>query len=532
MAKNLKDLEDDEQPVTIPDEESDVSDPVDMSEEPTVDAEVANPPEFGKPNLLSQEDYANKIHAPDKYGQAVERSPASEPTKEDTKVVPSFPSEEQVQKPASSLDRYKQFIDEYKRLQANRSNSDLIAGLAAAGGKIGQSMAGKYSGNFTPDAAGPNLIRQMGERPIQNFEQGLAVQGRGLQLQQEMNSNEPNSPQSIMVRNYLNKTIFKDNPLPNTVSATDAKMLLKTVGRPNQEKALQVSLVNQQTGEKTTGVWHPIQQMFTDLDGRPLNKDWIKDYRAQTFIDPKTNERTGFSAGTGKVTGPLTGPGVNAPIVGAPTDLNQPIDLNRSFLNAQQAKQVDHTRDKFIQEVRDDRNNLNSTDRVIAALTIGKEIGDLPREDQDQLNRAFGQKGHISDQQVNTILGKPDWKNRFANTLSIGMTGKLTDENRQFLLDTLKVIRDQNQQYIDNKSQIYTTNLYNDFKTAPNLQKYKFGPDSAKGLLGVEAARNPQINGPKQDPKIVEYAQDHYQGDYERAKNFLMTQRHYKPQEQ
>src|ERR1019366_9279375 len=164
-----------------------------------------------------------------------------------------------------------------------------------------------------------------------------------------------------------------------------------------------------------------------DTNGKPLDSnDWVRDYRAQSFIDPKTQERLSFNAGTGKVAGALTGPGVNAPIIGAPQG-NEQIQLNRSFLNGQQAKQVDHTRDKFIQEVKDDRNNLNSTDRVIAALQTGKELGDLTREEQDQLNRAFGQKGHISDQQIGVTLGRPDWKNRFTNAISIGTTGKFTD---------------------------------------------------------------------------------------------------------
>jgi len=455
-------------------------------------------------------------------------------------VVKSAPSKE-----ASQLDRYKNFMDEYKKLQNQRSKSDLVAGLMAAGGKIGQSMAGKYSGQFNPDLTGVKLVQQMGERPVSDFEQGQVVQQRGMALQQQMAANDPASPMSEAYRNYfVQRVLPKDKdgkpdssmfPNIDNYSASDVQNLLKTIGKPQQTKFQQLPMVNKKTGEKLEATFNPTTQAF-ESGGRPLDpQEWVRDYRAQSFVDPRTGERLGFNAGTGAVTGGLTGPGVSGPIVPEKKgDLTsqQPIQLNRSFLTAQQAKQVDTLRHQFVQEVKDDRNNLNSTDRVIAALEAGKELGDLPREEQDQLNRAFGQKGHISDAQIGVTLGKPDWKNRFTNAVSIGATGKLTDENRQFLLDTLKVIREQNQQYIDNKSQIYSNNLFNDLKTSPNLQKYKFGPDAARNLLGVEFARNPQIGGQvKQDPKIMQFAKDHYQGDYNKAKKTLVD-RGYKPQEQ
>lgn len=507
MAKDLKDLEDDEE---IPDDGSDSSD----------DTDSADPIEFGDPKLLSQEAYDEKIHAPDDLGHAVERKPASESEDDDTDK--EFRDSEAIAKdelkkkpepkedadglvpsaPKSNLDKYQEFINEYKRLQQNRQNSDLVAGLAAAGGKIGQSMAGKYSGNFTPDPAGPNLIRQMGERPVQDFEQGQVVQGRGMQLQGMMNSNDPNSAQSKLVRQYLNNSIFKNSPLPDNVSATDAASVMKMVGKPQATHLSQLPMVNQQTGEKTMATFNPTLGTFTDIAGKPLGDGWVRDYRAQSFVDPATQERLGFSGGTGKVSGTLTGPGINRP--GAPEAKAEgpPVELNRTMLTAQQSKQLDHARDKFLSEVKGDRSAINSADRVMEVLQSGQSLGDLPAEEQDQMSRAFGQTGHITDAQMGRTLGRADWKSRLNLAKSMFFEGKIDDENRQFLMDVMQTIKNQNQQFVTNKAKVYSSNLANDFATAPNLKKSKVTPDSIIKLLSVEAAAS--SSAPSQQKMLID----------------------------
>ena len=175
--------------------------------------EKPKPTEFGNGNLLSDEN------------NAVERENTDDLEAPITRAVAN-------QNP--QLDRYQQFLDDYKKLQDQRRKGDLVNGLIAAGGKIGQSMAGKYSGNFVPDQNGNQMLAKMNERPTQDFEQNQVVQGRELQLQSEMSAHDRKSPQSVMVRNYLNQRLGMN--LPDTVSASDAQMLMRTVGRPQNSK--------------------------------------------------------------------------------------------------------------------------------------------------------------------------------------------------------------------------------------------------------------------------------------------------------
>lgn len=243
--------------------------------------------------------------------------------------------------PPSQIDRYRQFLDEYKQLQNKRSNADLVNTLVAAGGKIGQSIAGRYSGQFNPDMSGVQMLQKMAERPVQDFEQKQVVGARQAQLGQAQDDIDPASPKSVLIRKYMKDKLGMD--LPDTVSASDAQQLLKLVGKPasGSEHALQVPLVNQQTGAKVTGVWHPVQQKFTNLAGEPLGTEWIRDYRAQSFLDPMSKERLGFSGGTGRTTGTLTGPGVNRPGAPAPSKPGESVELNRNMLTTQQSHQLD-----------------------------------------------------------------------------------------------------------------------------------------------------------------------------------------------
>lgn len=504
----------------------DSEEPDTEADDSSMDDEAPERPDTLKEDAPEDEDKALEEEVNDNEDEGKDLAETHDRAEELHRLINPEPKAETG--PKSKLDQYQDYMNEYRRLQDNRRKSDNLAGFLAAGDKIGQSMAGKYSGNFKPDLTGIEMMKQQANQPVQDLETQQAVSSRGLQLQGMQNSYDPASPQSQMVRQYLNNGIFKATPLPDTVSAADAAMLMKSVGKPQATHLSQLPMVNQQTGEKTMAIFNPSQGIFTSIDGNPLGSGWVRDYRAQNVTDPATGEKMAFSGGTGKLSGALTGPGINRPGAAPVAPGEQTNEITRPMLTAQQGKQVDQARHQFINEVKDDRNNLNATDRTIAALQAGKELGDLPREEQDQLNRAFGQKGHLSDQQVGVALGRPDWMSRFQNTLSVGMEGKLTEDNRNFLLDTLKVIRDQNQKYIDSKSQVYSNNLYNDFKSAPNLQKARISPQSMSKMLGVEAAQA-SAGQQTQDPKISKFAQDN-KVDYQTARQALIK-RGYKPQE-
>jgi hypothetical protein len=186
-----------------------------------------------------------------------------------SEMAPETPEAAPAPKAApSQLDKYRNFMDEYKSLQDQRSRGNLVAGLAAAGGKIGQSIAGKYSGNFTPDMSGVKFLQDQANIPVQNFEKGQVVQSRGMQLQSEIAASDPTSPQSKLVRDYLSKRLGMT--LPETVSASDAMFLMKTMGRPVQTKFQKVNgtWTDPETGasKRMSAVFDPASGSYRDPD--------------------------------------------------------------------------------------------------------------------------------------------------------------------------------------------------------------------------------------------------------------------------
>lgn len=157
-------------------------------------------------------------------------------------------------------------------------------------------------------------------------------------------------------------------------------------------------------------------------------------------------------------------------------------------------------------------------------MESGQNVGDLPAEIQDQMARAFGQTGHITDAQMGRALGRSDWLSQAQLRWSMATQGKLDDENRQFLIDVMKTIRDQNQNFVNNKAKVYASTLSRDFGSSQNLKHANVTPMSIAPLLAIEEAQSSTGQG-KKDPTVQQYADEHFKGNYQAAKAFIQEHR-------
>lgn len=232
--------------------------------------------------------------------------------------MPALPGSAPAKNP--QLDKYQQFIDQYKQLQNQRSKGDLVNGLLAAGGKIGQSMAGKFSGNFTPDQSGIQMLQKMNERPVQDFEQGQVVQGRGMQLKDMMDDHDANSSKSKLIREYLKNRLGMN--LGDDVSAADAQNLLKTIGKPTQshfQKVNGVATIDGQT-KSMSAIFDPASGQYINPETRQV----IPGFHAeslnpfQNVKDADTGQNTTFNKSTG---------GRNAPVAPHYAGIDNPNDF-------------------------------------------------------------------------------------------------------------------------------------------------------------------------------------------------------------
>lgn len=281
-----------------------------------------------------------EIEDSEEIGKEEANTPEQEINENADELLAGLKPEERAEVKSSGnpeIDRYKNFMDQYRKLQAQRKNADLVNGLIAAGGKVGQSIAGKYSGNFVPDQNGNQMLAKMAERPAQDFEQSQVVQGRGMQLQSEMAANDPNSPQSRLVRSYVEKRLGLK--LDDNVSAADAQMLLKTVGRPVQTKFQKVNgtWTDPDTGQakRMSAVFDPSTGSYKDADtGKTLPGFLAEGLNPfQTNIDPNTGQTRILNKSRGTFSPVSSG---QAPVGKAttPQEVNASLDpITRKELN-------------------------------------------------------------------------------------------------------------------------------------------------------------------------------------------------------
>lgn len=137
------------------------------------------------------------------------------------------------------------------------------------------------------------------------------------------------------------------------------------------------------------------------------------------------------------------------------------------------------------------------------------------------LARLSGEVGVLTDQDVSRFGGSKAVSSRIQQSLQQMYDGKLTAQNRQFMKEIITAFKNARNRQIDKSRQKYAD------QAAKRLDiPYEEALEYLRPTLydpGVEAPGQ----GSAQDPKIKEYADAHFQGDYEKAKA-LLEKRGYK----
>lgn len=461
MAKDLKNLEDDvddqdaleglnSEEDTLPSDESDA------------DSELELPFSRKEPKDIESEDLADLPGSSDEDDNVDKEYDASEEIgRESNKLMPGDNSVEahgdddlESQLDLSplthrnpQLNKYQDYMTQYKKLQDQQRNGDLVNGLIAAGGKIGQSMAGKYSGNFVPDQSGNQMLEKMNARPIQNFEQGMAVEKAGNAMNADAATHDPDSPQSKLVRKYVETRLGLK--LDDNVSAADAQMLLKTVGRPTQTKFQKVngSWTNPSTGQKQrmSAIFDPSTGAYKNADtGESLPgflAEGLNPY--QVVTDPRTGLKSTFNKSSG---GGLTnvqplasaGKATNAQELNAALDpvtrkeMNDKIIPNFNKLTEKTQQRMMHEAPIMakLQEAQLNPAAYAQLQAEMARFDVGDQR--LAQQEFNMFATRHGYKGWgdwVQKNSTGTI--SPDFAQDFAHTIHNTVQGMQSDLNAQ-----------------------------------------------------------------------------------------------------
>jgi hypothetical protein len=364
-------------------------------------------------------------------------------------------------KPRGSQPSIVELMQQYKALQDQRSKGDLVAGLAAAGAKIGQSMAGRYSNNFKPDLSGSELIQNMANRPVTDFEQKQIVQGRAEQLQSEISANDPNSPQSKLVREYLKQRIpGLSQYITDDMSASDAQNLIKQIGRQqiqHYQKGVGTATVNGQK-QRVQASFDPVTASWIDNQGNRL-PDFIQEGLTplQFTKDSKGNivQLNKSSSAVGQP------PRVVSSSAYAPVESMTPEQVASFRPDKNQQKALDDEQKRIDGITKDTRQGLNAATNLENAIDTGSKFqGSILKTSVPHM---VGFNGRMSPLEQNMWTGSQSVLGRLQQLASTASDSELSDENKAEAKKLIQLYRQgvsQNLGQINDGAQTKLQNVY------------------------------------------------------------------------
>jgi len=343
-------------------------------------------------------------------------------------------------------------VNALEQAQKARDFNQLGADAARYGGMIGSAISGIENKGLKEIA---NTIEKRADQPIQDFKAQVEIQKK-----------DPNSSVSKGYKALLEKQMGMK--LGGDVSASDIEPFLTAQMKKAVEKQVlfQKGGVDEQgnmltfdpkTGEyKSTGT-KAQDQMFQVKD--PL-----------TGVVNLVGRRAGAEGGL-NIKGQVGGPKESTGEEESTHELYQTLDDKKRT-------KVDKTREDFLKDTAEDRNAVVASGGIRSMLAAGKEMdGDVLRAIQNQLARANGEKGTMTEGDVQGFGGKADILSRLGRFASMNLIGEMTDSDRQFLSKLADVMERRANEYVNQQSRVYSDNT----TKVTGLED-----DKARTLLGVE----------------------------------------------
>lgn len=452
--------------------------------------------------------------------------------------------------------KYDSLLGEYKKLQEDRQKQQNLLGYLAASQQIGQSIAGKHSGDFKADTSGIDMLNKMADRPVQDYTDNIKQQDMDMQLREAQEDRDPFSPKAIQARQLAKSRGYK---ISDDMSYSDVVKVLKT-GDPLKnsldqqsfaqgQQKLQLGAIDLSDADRLRNAKDPtasVAQAFAIKAGlspevvkgksRWELEGLLKLYKetqgaSETFLpqsetDPLTGQTTisAFSNRTGKLTptGSIKGfapkldlntrtgeketfiPGlaksIGSTYAGATEQSPEQADLLIPEVTMQQLPknkqdQVLAVRDKFLADTKDERASLQASKSIQDLLAAGKAIdGDIMRAVQNKFSIATGNKGATSENDVTPFGGRQAILDRIQRQLGFWVKGEFTDDDRKFLSDLANVMKKSSENELQRSTEFFSNNLYKDLKADPNVKAKAMTQGSAEQLIGADVYTKPDSN--------------------------------------
>ncbi len=389
-----------------------------------------------------------------------------------------------IQKPISNSDPYATMLQEYKRLQEQKNSNQRLVGLLRAGAGIGQAIAGGVSGNFNTDLSGFDYLNKMTEAPVQDFENQVKMQPQITGIRDQDQMRDPSSAVSEFYRQMALKRGF-DPQMVEGKSAWDLSEMSKVLGRPQQagKSFQQVRIRNPQTGVIET-------RLVNMQTGEVGNSVGEAGFAQQVRVNPRSGETIVVNPASGQQVGALSGP---APQTPEAAQAKVP-EVNRENLTVSQQKRLDDARKELLDDTKDTRGQLEAAKNINGMINTGGSIDiDFVRAIQNQLARASGERGAMTEGDVAGFGGSPAIMDSLKRWVSLKSFGKLPEDDKKRLTGLAKLMQARAEAYMKQRTAYFTNNMYQDLKAAPNFQGAQIAPQSVEKLIGSDVYTNPNF---------------------------------------
>ena len=366
------------------------------------------------------------------------------------------------------------FLDRLKEAQEERRQG-LDAGLIASGGEdFNAALTG-----YTPKTSLSNYFKSQADLGVQEITEDLNAQKTQADINKTIAEAEltgvltnPNSPISVAARQAASKAGIN---IPEGVSAQQLQelgLLKNLLGGSQSDKKLRFETIfNPQTGQSEIVGLDPIT-------GETVKNAGVAGFAPMVATNPYTGDRGIISRSDPKAGKDFftqreaTGAG----------DSSEPASKTYQVyakLQPEQRKFVNTQTDKYEKEVQESRSAVTSARTVRDILSSGRELkGDILRAIQNQLARATGEVGVMTDKDVAPFGGRADIVSQVNRTIQNLATGQLPESDRQFLMRFSTVLENAGQRVIQDKSGQYVERI----RGRTNLPL-----EESKILLGIDA---------------------------------------------
>lgn len=377
-------------------------------------------------------------------------------------------------------------LDEYRELLAQRQQKQKELNVLAGANQISQAIAGRYSGNYTPDMTGIKLLQEQANQPVEDYTLAAKQDKLDTELRDMDKLRDPSSSTSQFYRLMAKQ---KGLAVEDDMSAWDLSQMSKAMGSSTSRPFIPRNFIDRATGNVVSGRYDMTTGQYSDAAGNVYTD--VIPYNAPILVeDKKTQEKFLLERGTGQKTG-VTGPSITK------EELTKPASPKTTFkqLNAKDQSRLDEESKAFSTETKDIRESYDKIDALVEQKIDLATKNELAASQLGAEVATIFENGRLTDEDVLRYTRRPAIISRLQDGIKTLASGTITKDKAKELKETLTVYKEALNENLRERADQKASTLLNKLSTdvdPKNLSSLIYSPlpsNSSVKVRGLETGR-------------------------------------------